>query len=382
MRFGPMSLAEQVFFSPELCTKQTSGTYDGRVVDLWACGVTLYLWCCGRSPLSAPTTAMLMQAIQQVEEVVPAPAEATAELGGVIEGLMTRDPANRLTLNRLRLHPWLTNASQQPMPEQPVVQIEVTAEEISLAFSNRESIKVGSAAGPSFLGTATGDGSSGWTREGAAIIRKRSTPAEAAFYSAIAASGHLSPHIPIIYSIEPASNRERSSSRAQLQSSRTSDRATSERTTDKSRASDKSDRGSHGSSGAPGGAPASSTPRDSPEAARGPEGDPEESRRGELDGASDIRMQDLVAHMTVPCAMALIMGTRTLTPTDLSAEESKLPRPELLTSLRGIDADAPTDGEKASPLISSGSNHQRPLWCCCCRALHIHRLLHLWSTQL
>ena len=34
------------------------------------------------------------------------------------------------------------------------------------------------------------------------MIRKRSTEEEATFYRKIAACGHLSPHIPIVYSID------------------------------------------------------------------------------------------------------------------------------------------------------------------------------------
>ena len=48
------------FFSPELCiTAVRDGEhYDTRVVDLWATGVTLYLWCSGRLPFEGfPTVS-------------------------------------------------------------------------------------------------------------------------------------------------------------------------------------------------------------------------------------------------------------------------------------------------------------------------------------
>ena len=98
---------------------------------------------------------------------------------------MTKDLADRMTLNQLRLHEWLTDADKQPLPAQPVVKVELTAEDIEQAISNRKAIAIGSAAGPSYLGTASGNATSGWQREGANIIKKRGTLAEADFYVAV-----------------------------------------------------------------------------------------------------------------------------------------------------------------------------------------------------
>lgn len=92
--------------------------YDTRVVDLWASGITLYLWCSGRLPFEGHATVMLlMKAIAEDDRPrVPAPAEASAGLASVIERLLTRDPAQRLTLQQLRHDTWLTDQGTQPMP--------------------------------------------------------------------------------------------------------------------------------------------------------------------------------------------------------------------------------------------------------------------------
>jgi serine/threonine protein kinase len=111
------------FFSPELCA--SGSDYDVRVVDLWAVGVTIYQWVSGRVPFEAETVFLLMQAISGAEAVTPAPPEAPAGLKEVVEGLLTRDPATRLTLTQLRLHPWLTDGGKQPLPRQPVMKVEV-----------------------------------------------------------------------------------------------------------------------------------------------------------------------------------------------------------------------------------------------------------------
>jgi serine/threonine protein kinase len=125
------------FFSPELSTADASDTYDTRVVDLWAVGVTLYLWVSGRLPFEAPTTMLLLQAISEAPVMTPAPPEVN-EIGlrHVIEGLLRRDPATRLTLAQLRLDPWLCDHDRQPLPHQPEPNIEVSPEETAQAITS------------------------------------------------------------------------------------------------------------------------------------------------------------------------------------------------------------------------------------------------------
>jgi hypothetical protein len=84
--------------------------------------------------------------------------------------------------------------------------MQVSPEETAQAITSREGIRVGSASGASALGAAlalcgAGDAMLGWMRIGTNTIRKRSNTAEANFYQSIAASGHLAPHLPVIYSI-------------------------------------------------------------------------------------------------------------------------------------------------------------------------------------
>ena len=81
---------------------------------------------------------LLMSAIQNAPKVVDGPKEASSSLRDVIGALLTRDPAQRLSLNQLRQHAWLTDGGQQPLPMQPVLQVQITPEDVALAFSNRQ----------------------------------------------------------------------------------------------------------------------------------------------------------------------------------------------------------------------------------------------------
>ena len=72
------------------------------------------------------------------------------------------------------------------------------------------------------------------------------------------------------------------------------------------------------------------------------------------DGSGDvheIHMQDLVAAMTVPCALSLLMGTRTITPDDFTPERNQM-KPKLLASMLAIAPDGPTEEEKSAGAIS------------------------------
>ena len=183
---------------------------------------------------------------------------------------------------------------------QPVVKVEVSAEDVAQAVTNRAAIAVGSAAGPSsfgatlsIIGHGAGSGAAaGWKREGVATIRKRSDQAEADFWKAISASGHLAVHLPVLYDIHPAAPD--------------------------------SDDGE--------GLPAGHTTSTGVAAGGRP--------------AFDIFMQDLVAPMVRPCALALLMGSRTVTAAEMELDsEETSRRGDLLTAMCDIDPAAPTPEE-------------------------------------
>lgn len=183
---GQRVVGTPYFFAPELCAVDGASVGRAHGVDLWAVGVTLYLWVSGRLPFEETTPMLLMAKIRDCEPVVAAPPEASVAdaahsdgLADVISRLLTKDVVTRLTLSQLRHHPWLTEGGKQPLPGQPVGQVFVTEEEVATAFTNRKEIAYQSCAGPSSLGLTTGH-QTRWKREGLNAISKKATEEEGA----------------------------------------------------------------------------------------------------------------------------------------------------------------------------------------------------------
>jgi [calcium/calmodulin-dependent protein kinase] kinase len=117
------------FLAPECCTGEAFSPWP---VDVWAAGVTLYVFLFGRLPFQKEGgLGPLFEAIQ--EEVVEFPPRAEEEEGegeggrevmvleeevrDILEGLFRKKPEERWTLKRLREHAWLEKAQREDEEE-------------------------------------------------------------------------------------------------------------------------------------------------------------------------------------------------------------------------------------------------------------------------
>lgn len=107
------------------------------------------------------------------------------------------------------------------------------------------------------------------------MMKKTTSIAEANFHKAISASGHLAPHVCILYAVTPSEDEQ----------------------------------------------------------------------------SAEIQMQDLTGTMKDICAMALVMGSRTVTSDDL-AQDAATPRPDLFALMEAANASALTAEEKAAGSVS------------------------------
>ena len=96
------SAGTPAFTSPEACVE---GDYSGKAADVWAAGVTLYMFAHGKVPFMSPTLVQIFQMIKE-EPIVFSPA-LSAPLRDLLERLLDKDYTRRITIPEIRRHPWM-----------------------------------------------------------------------------------------------------------------------------------------------------------------------------------------------------------------------------------------------------------------------------------
>jgi serine/threonine protein kinase len=75
--------------------------------DLWSAGVLLYAMVVGKIPFHAPNTPQLFAVILNDTPVYP--DNTSAEFRDLAQGILKKNPAERLTIDEILTHPWLSD---------------------------------------------------------------------------------------------------------------------------------------------------------------------------------------------------------------------------------------------------------------------------------
>lgn len=100
-----------VITAPECCLGLT---YRGKAADTWAVGVTLYYMVMGCFPFMGETLQDQYDKI--VNDPLRLPDDLNPQLQNLLEGLLCKDPKQRMTLDAVAQHPWVTR-EDGPLPE-------------------------------------------------------------------------------------------------------------------------------------------------------------------------------------------------------------------------------------------------------------------------
>lgn len=95
------------YVAPEVLT---ANGYDGQRADVWSMGVILFVFLAGYLPFEEGTTAALFRKIQAADFQYP--KWFTASSRDLINKILVVDPAARLTLDEMRVHPWMSQGAE------------------------------------------------------------------------------------------------------------------------------------------------------------------------------------------------------------------------------------------------------------------------------
>ncbi|KAG6574585.1 CAMKK/CAMKK-META protein kinase [Phytophthora cinnamomi] len=95
-----------IFMAPEMLTGEG---FQGKPVDIWACGITLYMFVYGHPPFIAQTMTVLYGKIQNDPIEFPTSVGDRVvenELIDLMKHILEKDPKQRFTSQQIRAHPW------------------------------------------------------------------------------------------------------------------------------------------------------------------------------------------------------------------------------------------------------------------------------------
>ncbi|XP_062212506.1 serine/threonine-protein kinase SAPK8 isoform X3 [Phragmites australis] len=95
------------YIAPEVLLKKE---YDGKIADVWSCGVTLYVMVVGAYPFEDPEEPKnfrkTIQRILNVQYSIPDNVNISPECRHLISRIFVGDPALRITIPEIRNHSW------------------------------------------------------------------------------------------------------------------------------------------------------------------------------------------------------------------------------------------------------------------------------------
>ncbi|KAG2547474.1 hypothetical protein PVAP13_9KG103200 [Panicum virgatum] len=115
------------YIAPEVLLKKE---YDGKVADVWSCGVTLYVMLVGAYPFEDPDEPKNFR--KTIQYSIPDYVHISPECQDLISRIFVANPATRITIPEIRNHPWFlknlpadlmddsTMSNQYEEPEQPM----------------------------------------------------------------------------------------------------------------------------------------------------------------------------------------------------------------------------------------------------------------------
>ncbi|KAJ3700384.1 hypothetical protein LUZ61_004089 [Rhynchospora tenuis] len=95
------------YIAPEVLSRRE---YDGKMADVWSCGVTLYVMLAGTYPFEDPDDPRNFRKtigrIMAVQYNIPEYVHISQDCRELIARIFVSNPAKRITIREIRSHPW------------------------------------------------------------------------------------------------------------------------------------------------------------------------------------------------------------------------------------------------------------------------------------
>ncbi|KAL5999139.1 Serine/threonine-protein kinase sapk10 [Asimina triloba] len=123
------------YIAPEVLLKKE---YDGKIADVWSCGVTLYVMLVGAYPFEDPEEPKnfrkTIQRILSVQYSIPDYVHISPECQHLLSRIFVANPAMRISIPEIQKHEWFLknlpvelmeeNTSQYEEPDQPMQSVD------------------------------------------------------------------------------------------------------------------------------------------------------------------------------------------------------------------------------------------------------------------
>ncbi|MEW5316782.1 MAG: hypothetical protein WDW38_008132 [Sanguina aurantia] len=111
---GKSQVGTLPYMAPEVIRSELGSSYDGKLADIWSCGVVLYVTLYGRYPFEGPKDCMLdslrartiLDKMEQEQLEFPAKVEVSAACIALLRRLLCPRPEERITLAEVIGNPW------------------------------------------------------------------------------------------------------------------------------------------------------------------------------------------------------------------------------------------------------------------------------------
>lgn len=95
------------YIAPEVLQRKE---YDGKIADVWSCGVTLYVMLVGAYPFEDPEDPRNFRKtigrIMSVQYSIPDYVRVSADCRHLLSHIFVANPAKRITMPEIKQHPW------------------------------------------------------------------------------------------------------------------------------------------------------------------------------------------------------------------------------------------------------------------------------------